>query len=78
VDGSPLEPNFSPALGMVDASAGGGPAKEAGVNCPECGKPMVIRGGRRGDFLACSGYPKCRNAMSLEKLDELKSQQART
>jgi ssDNA-binding Zn-finger/Zn-ribbon topoisomerase 1 len=76
VDGTPLEPNFSPVLGAVDPAAGGGPAKEAGVNCPECGKPMVIRAGRRGDFLACSGFPRCRNAMNLNKLDELKSQQA--
>jgi len=51
------------------------PAQPAGVNCPKCGKAMVIRSGRRGEFLACSGFPKCRNAMSLEKLDGLKAQQ---
>lgn len=28
--------------------------------CPECGKPIVIRQGRYGDFMACSGYPKCK------------------
>ncbi|MFH1347683.1 MAG: topoisomerase DNA-binding C4 zinc finger domain-containing protein, partial [Candidatus Margulisiibacteriota bacterium] len=28
--------------------------------CPECGKPVVIRQGRYGDFMACSGYPKCK------------------
>ncbi len=28
--------------------------------CPECGKPLVIREGRRGKFIACSGFPKCR------------------
>ncbi|MGC9455426.1 MAG: type I DNA topoisomerase [Phycisphaerae bacterium] len=49
--------------------------REAGVNCPKCGKPMVIRTGKRGEFLACSGFPKCRNAMDLDKLDELKRQQ---
>jgi DNA topoisomerase-1 len=31
------------------------------IDCDECGKPMVIREGRRGKFLACSGYPKCKN-----------------
>jgi DNA topoisomerase I len=31
------------------------------IDCDECGKPMVIRDGRRGKFLACSGYPKCKN-----------------
>ena len=28
--------------------------------CPNCGCPMVIRVGRFGKFLACSGYPKCK------------------
>jgi DNA topoisomerase-1 len=31
------------------------------IDCDECGKPMVIRSGRRGKFLGCSGYPKCKN-----------------
>ena len=29
--------------------------------CEKCGKPMVIKWGRNGYFLACSGYPECRN-----------------
>lgn len=28
--------------------------------CPECGKPMVIKLGRYGKFMACSGYPECK------------------
>ncbi len=28
--------------------------------CPQCGKPMVIKFGRYGKFLACSGYPECK------------------
>jgi DNA topoisomerase-1 len=28
--------------------------------CPECGKPLVIKLGRAGRFLACSGFPDCR------------------
>ena len=28
--------------------------------CPECGKQLVVRRGRRGPFYGCSGYPKCR------------------
>ena len=28
--------------------------------CPQCGKPLVIKFGRYGKFLACSGYPECR------------------
>lgn len=33
--------------------------------CPKCGKPMVIRQGKYGPFLGCSGYPKCRTVMPL-------------
>ncbi|MEK7464290.1 MAG: type I DNA topoisomerase [Patescibacteria group bacterium] len=32
-----------------------------------CGKPMVIKTGRFGKFLACSGFPNCKNAKSLKK-----------
>jgi DNA topoisomerase-1 len=31
------------------------------IDCEDCGKPMIIRQGRRGPFLGCSGYPKCKN-----------------
>ena len=33
--------------------------------CEICGKPMVIKLGRYGKFLACSGFPDCRNARPL-------------
>lgn len=39
--------------------------KESNEVCPECGKPMVIKNGRFGKFLACSGYPECKKTMSL-------------
>jgi DNA topoisomerase-1 len=31
------------------------------IDCDDCGKPMKIRKGKRGYFLGCSGYPKCKN-----------------
>ncbi|PAF43967.1 type I DNA topoisomerase [Helicobacter sp. 11S02596-1] len=31
-----------------------------GEACPQCGKELVIRNGRYGEFVACSGYPKCK------------------
>ncbi|TWT42190.1 DNA topoisomerase 1 [Phycisphaerae bacterium RAS1] len=49
------------------------PPEEAGLNCDKCKRAMVIRSGKRGKFLACSGFPKCRNAKPLEKLEELKA-----
>jgi len=33
--------------------------------CSLCGRPMVIKSGRYGRFLSCSGYPKCKNSKSL-------------
>ena len=30
--------------------------------CEKCGRPMVIKSGRYGKFVACSGFPECRNA----------------
>ncbi|HYM16178.1 MAG TPA: type I DNA topoisomerase [Dehalococcoidia bacterium] len=33
--------------------------------CDKCGKPMIVRWGRFGQFLACSGYPECKNARPL-------------
>lgn len=40
---------------------------QAGINCPECGKPLVIKFGKSGDFLACSGYPDCRFTSNFER-----------
>ncbi|MCD6224049.1 MAG: type I DNA topoisomerase [Deltaproteobacteria bacterium] len=33
--------------------------------CQKCGKPMVIKNGKYGPFLACSGYPDCKNTISM-------------
>lgn len=35
--------------------------------CPKCGKPLVIKWGRNGRFIACTGYPECRHTQPLEK-----------
>jgi ssDNA-binding Zn-finger/Zn-ribbon topoisomerase 1 len=40
---------------------------DSGLKCEKCGKPLIIRSGRRGEFLACSGYPECKNAMSFKR-----------
>jgi len=45
-----IEPSFEKAEGQI---------------CEKCGKPMVIKQGRFGEFLACSGYPDCKNTRSL-------------
>jgi DNA topoisomerase-1 len=60
------------AAKFVAQLTGGAPAAGNGsgpiatdIDCDECGKPMVIRTGRRGKFLGCSGYPKCRNTAEV-------------
>ena len=45
---------------------GGPPAPEvAEQNCEKCGKPMAVKRGRFGFFLACTGYPECRNTKKI-------------
>ena len=38
-----------------------------GEFCPECGSELVIRKSRYGEFIACSGYPKCKYIKPQEK-----------
>ena len=38
-----------------------------GEICELCGKPLVIKTGRFGDFIACSGYPECKNTKPIIK-----------
>jgi DNA topoisomerase I len=37
------------------------------LQCEKCGKPMVLKRGRFGEFMACSGYPECRNTKKIVK-----------
>ncbi len=41
------------------------PNEETDVICDICGKPMVIKIGRFGKFLACSGFPDCTNTKKI-------------
>ncbi|WP_373844846.1 type I DNA topoisomerase [Clostridium sp.] len=44
--------------------------KVTDVKCDKCGRNMVIKHGRFGDFLACPGYPECKNTKPIvEELD---------
>jgi len=57
-----------PAAGAAPTPAGQPPKPGAareqrpatGLKCPTCGKDLVVRRGRRGEFLGCTGYPKCK------------------
>lgn len=41
------------------------PETESGVVCEKCGRIMVIKSGRFGKFLACPGYPECKNTKPM-------------
>lgn len=36
------------------------------ISCEECNSPMIVKWGRRGEFLSCSKYPDCKNAKPFE------------
>ena len=40
---------------------------ETGLTCPDCGKPLMIKFGKAGQFLACSGYPECRHTSNFTR-----------
>ena len=41
--------------------------EEVNETCGDCGRPMLLRWGKFGRFLGCSGYPECKNIQPLEK-----------
>jgi DNA topoisomerase-1 len=61
---------WAPDSEAADGDASPAPARkqaiETDIVCEDCGKKkMLIRWGRRGPFLGCSGYPKCRGTRNL-------------
>ena len=48
------------AIGTVEL-----PEEVTGIPCDKCGRMMVVKQGRFGKFLACPGFPECRNTKSL-------------
>lgn len=61
---------YTEAVEQEEGDADGGKTPkpvETDEVCDKCGAPMVVKNGRRGSFLACSAYPKCKNTRPLEK-----------
>ena len=49
------------------------PPVDTGLLCPKCRKKnIVVRQGKRGPFMSCSGFPKCRTTLPAERLEEFK------
>lgn len=61
-----FEPSLKKAFDLLPKKE----AKETGEVCPECGKPLVIRKGRYGEFTACSGYPSCKYVKTEPRVEE--------
>ena len=40
--------------------------------CEKCGRPMALKNGRFGEFLACTGYPECKNTKAIVKKIDVK------
>lgn len=60
--------DFNPTLANADKNmktVKGG--LETDLHCPECGKPLLIRFGKAGAFLACSGYPACKYSSNFTR-----------
>jgi DNA topoisomerase-1 len=57
-------------LGQV---ASGGSGGSTGIECPLCQKELLVRRvrrGRKGEFLGCSGFPKCKFAQNFSRDDQ--------
>jgi len=53
------------------------PAEPTGIKCYKCKNgELLIRQGKKGRFLGCSGFPKCRTIISIKQLDNLKQLQS--
>lgn len=61
---SRLKKDLDQAMQVQGVRKKGIPAEE---KCPQCGQELVIREGRYGKFLACTGYPDCTYKKSLGK-----------
>ncbi len=62
-----FNPTLEQASKAMNSVKGGLPS---GLDCPECGKPTVIKFGKAGPFLACSGYPDCKFTSNFSRDDK--------
>lgn len=65
---------FKPTLDDVSANAESmKPEPELiGELCPDCGKDLVIKSGRFGEFIACTGYPECKYTRNIVRTTGIK------
>lgn len=76
-----LDAFWAPFKGQVDNIAESVKRKDVtqesiDENCPECGKPLSIRLGKRDRFIGCTGYPDCSYTRAMKENAETASQSA--
>ncbi|MBQ3059812.1 MAG: type I DNA topoisomerase [Desulfovibrio sp.] len=62
-----FNPTLEAAARNMQSLKGGLPA---GLDCPQCGKALLIKFGKSGPFLACSGYPQCRYTSNFVRTED--------
>ena len=62
-----FNPTLAAAAKNMQSVKGGIPAD---LPCPECGKPLMIKFGKAGAFLACSGYPGCNYTSNFSRNED--------
>lgn len=62
--------DYKPLLDNADASMERMYPIELDETCPECGSKLLIRNGRFGEFIACSGFPKCHYIRSIQEKEQ--------
>ena len=62
--------NFAPLVDNAFKNMEKKKPEETGEKCPECGRPLVIRKGKYGQFTACSNYPTCKYIKKENKQTE--------
>jgi DNA topoisomerase I len=53
--------------GEGEAAAARPKTTATGLKCPKCGKDLIVRRGRMGEFLGCSGYPRCKFTQNFSR-----------
>jgi len=65
-----LKDFYTPFMAKIDAGKEGIQSQKVatpiGRDCPQCGAPLLQRSGRFGQFIACSGYPKCKYTEAID------------
>lgn len=57
-------------IGRAAAASVAAADKAAGKRCPDCGKMMIKRNGKFGEFYGCTGYPECRHTEAVESASQ--------